>query len=96
MAINYTEINADELTFSPLRDNVYVPTQKIAWISKKDKTKMTIQTPRVITEAYGIPRQDIFYITEKSRAFYKMPLCHERKQYAEDVDYNKINDFGLI
>ena len=36
MAISYTEINnTDDLTFSPLKDNVYLPTQKISWISKK-------------------------------------------------------------
>ena len=93
MAINYTEINTDDIVFGPLRDNVYLPTQKLSWISKKDKSKISIQTPRFITETYGIPRQDIYNITERSRAFYKVPLCHNRKQYAEDVDYNKINDF---
>ena len=35
MAINYTEINTDDLTFSPLKDNVYLPTQKLSWTSKK-------------------------------------------------------------
>ena len=93
MAINYTEINTDDLTLTILKDNVYLPTQKIAWISKKDKTKMTIQTPRFITETYGIPRQDIYNITERQRAYYKVPLCHNLKKYPEDVDYNKINDF---
>ena len=93
MAINYTEINTDDIVFGPLRDNVYLPTQKLSWISKKDKSKISIQTPRFITETYGIPRQDIYNITERQRAYYKVPICHIRKQYSEDVDYNKINDF---
>ena len=93
MAINYTEINTDDLTFSPLKDNVYLPTQKLSWINKKDKSKITIQTPRFITETYGIPRQDIYHTNDRSRAFYTIPLCHERKEYGEDVDYSKINDF---
>ena len=93
MAINYTEINTDDIVFGPLRDNVYLPTQKLSWISKKDKSKISIQTPRFITETYGIPRQDIYNITERQRAYYKVPLCHNLKKYSEDVDYNKINDF---
>ena len=35
MAINYTEINTDELTFTPFKDNVHLPTQKLSCINKK-------------------------------------------------------------
>ena len=35
MAIKYTEINTDDLIFSPLKDNVHLPTQKLSWINKK-------------------------------------------------------------
>jgi len=79
--------------FSPLQDNVYIPSQRISWINKADNSKLLVQTPKFITETYGIPRDGVFYTTDKSRSFYKLPLCHERKQHPEDVDYSEINEF---
>ena len=46
-----------------------------------DKSKLIVQTPRVITETYG--REGVFYTTYKSRSLYKLPLCYERKQHIE-------------
>ena len=37
----------------------------------------------------------MFYTTDKSRSFYKLPLCYERKQYEQDVDYSEINAFYM-
>ena len=93
MAIKYTEINLDDIMFSQLQDNTYIPSQRISWISKSDKSKLIIQTPKVITETYGIPREGGYYTTDKSRAFYKLPLCHERKQNIDEVDYNDVEEF---
>ena len=93
MAIKYTEINLDDIMFSQLQDNTYIPSQRISWISKSDKSKLIIQTPKVITETYGIPREGGYYTTNKSRAFYKLPLCHERKQNIDEVDYNDVEEF---
>jgi len=93
MVTVYTEINLKDIVFSPLHDNAYIPSQRISWISKVDKSKLVIQTPYTITETYGIAKESIFYNTDKSRAFYKMPLCHERKQHADEIDYDKISDF---
>ena len=93
MAIKYTEINTDDLLFSQLQDYVYIPSQRISWISKIDKSKLIIQTPKIVAETYGIPKEGNYFTTEKSRAFYKMPLCHERKQYVDEIDYKEIEEF---
>ena len=93
MAIKFTEINIKDIVFSPLQDIVYIPSQRISWINKADNSKLLVQTPTFITETYGIPRDGVFYTTDKSRSFYKLPLCHERKQHPEDVDYSEINEF---
>ena len=55
--------------------------------------KLIIQTPKIITETYGIPRDGGYYTTDKSRAFYKLPFCHERKQNIDEVDYNDVEEF---
>ena len=93
MAIKYTEIDTDELLFTPLQDYVYIPSQRISWINKSDKSKLIIQTPKIVAETYGIPKEGNYFTTDKSRAFYKLPLCHERKQYVDEVDYNEIEEF---
>ena len=93
MAIKYSEIGTRDIVFSPLQDNVYIPSQRISWISKADNSKLLAQTPKFITETYGIPRDGVFYTTGKSRSFYKLPLCHGRKQHPEDVDCSEINEF---
>ena len=93
MAIKFTEINIQDIVFSPLQDNVYIPSQRISWINKADNSKLIVKTPKFITETYGIPRDGVFYTTDKSRSFYKLPLCYERKQYEQDVDYSEIKEF---
>ena len=60
MAINFTEIDIKDIVFSPLQDNVYIPSQRISWTSKADNSKLLVQTPKLITETYGIPRDGVF------------------------------------
>ena len=93
MATKYSEIDIQDIVFSPLQDNVYIPSQRISWINKADNSKLLVKTPKFITETYGIPRDGVFYTTDKSRSFYKLPLCYERKQYEQDVDYSEIKEF---
>ena len=63
-------------------------------ISYKTKDEnISIQTPLIITECQGVPREGAFYLTDKVRAFYKLPLCHERAKYNEDTSYADIKDF---
>jgi hypothetical protein len=54
---------------------------------------LMLRTPTLITEAYGIPRAGSFYKTDGSRAFYKMPLCHDRRQFPDEVAYDEIKMF---
>ena len=61
MAIKYSEINTDELLFTPLPDYVYIPSQRISWINKSDKSKLIIQTPKIVAESYGIPKEGFHY-----------------------------------
>ena len=94
MAIKYSELNIKDIVFSPLRGNTYIPSQRISWINKADNSKLLVKTHRVfMTETYGIPRDGVFYTTDNSRSFYKLPLCYERKQYEQDVDYSEIREF---
>ncbi len=54
---------------------------------------MLVQSPEFITEDYGIPSEGPFYTTDKPRAFYKMPLCHERHKHSDALDYEQIEEF---
>ena len=89
MAIKFIEIRINDNVFSPLQDNVYIPSQRISWTNKSDNSKLIAQTPKFITEAYGIPRDCVFYTSDNSMSFYKLPLCYASKQYEQDVDYNE-------
>ena len=93
MAIKYTEITPEDIVFSPLRDNVHIPSQRVAYINRANESKLFIQTPEIITETYGIPQLGLFYNTDKTRSFYKLPFCHDRKKYPEDVNYEAIETF---
>ena len=92
MAIKFTEINIQGIVLSPLQDNVYIPSQRISWTNRADGSKLLVQTPKFITETYGIPRDCVFYTTDTSRSFYELPLCHERRQNPEDVGNSEINE----
>ena len=86
-----SQLEVSNIRFGKLEDNLRTPSQKIAFISyERDRTPLNAITPEFITETYGIPREGPFYQTVKSRAFYKLPFCHERKQYPEDIDYDSV------
>ena len=93
MAIKYTEITTDDIGSTPLRDSIHIPSQRVAYINRANESKLIIQTPEIITETYGIPQLGLFYTSDKTRAFYKLPFCYERKKYPEDVNYEAIEAF---
>ena len=39
------------------------------------------------------PAKVHFYLTDKSRTFYKLPFCHDRAKYSDEINYNDIKDF---
>ena len=57
MAMKYTEINTEDIQFTQLQDYVYIPSHSISGINKSDKSKLIIQTPKIVGETYGIPRE---------------------------------------
>ena len=80
--------------FGKLEDSTCITSQRVAVIShKQQKNKLLIQTPDIITETYGIPREGPYYLSNKTRSFYNLPFCHERHEHAGEVDYTAIENF---
>ena len=77
-----------------LEDSSSVSSQRVAWINyATDSSKLNIQTPTFLTEIYGIPRAGPCYQNDKQRAFYKLPFCHARALYTDQVDYLEVEKF---
>ena len=89
--VKVKDLEVEKIEFGQLQDSIYVKSQKHAFITYNDQ-KLAIQTPEFITESYGIPREGPFYSTAKSRAFYKLPFCHERSQFPEELQYDAIEE----
>ena len=86
MVIKATELEVQNILFGKLEDSSLVASQKMAFISYKEpKARLVVQTPEFLTETYGIPREGPFYSTPKSRAFFKLPFCHERHMHEGEV-----------
>lgn len=91
--VRFSELNTN-IAIEALKDSPYLPSQQVAFINSENGTKIIFQTPHVITEAFGLaPRESQFFTTERSRAFFKLALCHDRKKYSADVDYEQIEAF---
>jgi hypothetical protein len=94
MTIRIQDVQVQDILFSKLEDSPYITSQKVSFISyKQHRNKLLAQTPEFITETYGIPREGPFYNTIKSRAFYKLPFCHEKRQHVDEVNYDAIEVF---
>ena len=92
--IKAEQLEVQNIQFGKLEDNALVKSQKLAFISyKEQKDWLMVRTPEFITETYGIPREGPFYTTAKSRAFYKIPFCHERHMHDGEMDYQHMEVF---
>jgi hypothetical protein len=89
--VKVKDLEVEKIAFGQLQDSIYVKSQKHTFITYNDQ-KLAIQTPEFLTESYGIPREGPFYATAKSRAFYKLPFCHERSQFPEELRYDAIEE----
>jgi hypothetical protein len=94
--IKFDQLDVNKIVFTKLEDNPRVKSQKIGYIRYKqddesDEIQLKVQSPEIDAEAYGIPREGPYYPDPKSRAKYKFPFCHERRQY--EVDYDSIEQF---
>jgi hypothetical protein len=94
MTIKASNIDVNLLQVGRLEDSSSVSSQRVAWVNyETSNKKLHIQTPAFITETYGIPREGPYYQNDKQRAFYKLPFCHGRSLYADQIDYAGIEKF---
>ena len=47
MSIKYSETNLEDIVFSQLQNNAYIPSQRISWINQSDKSKLIIQKSKI-------------------------------------------------
>ena len=73
MATKATDIDVSLFQIGRMEDSTNVSSQKIAWINyDTNKGKLNIQTLVFVTETYGIPREGVYYPTDRSRAFFSL------------------------
>ena len=86
-----SQLEVSNIRFGKIGDNSRTPSQNIAFITyADDTTRLNVITPESIAETYGIPGEGAYYKTDKSRALFKMPYCHEFKKYDDEIDYAEI------
>ena len=91
MDLKISQLEVSNIRFGKLDDNSRTPSQNIAFLTYvDDTTRLNVITSDFITETYGIPREGPYYKTDRSRAFFKMPCCHEFKKYEDEIDYAEI------
>ena len=91
MPLNNSQLQVSNIRFGKLDDNSRTPSQNIAFVTYvDDTTRLNVITPEFITETSGISREGAHYKTDRSRAFFKMPFCHEFKKYEDEIDYTEI------
>ena len=94
MTTRFQLLNIEDIAVGPLQESSFTPSQRSAWTSSNTtSSRLITQSPEFITETYGIPREGPFYTTGKSRAFYKMPFCHERHKHSDEIDYEQVEEF---
>ena len=98
--IKFSNISIDNIVFNKLEDNPRVKSQKIGYIYYKSSEgdvdrSLTVQTPEIDSEIYGIPREGPYYPDAKSRSFYKFGFCHDRR-LNPDIKYDEIESFFNI
>ena len=94
MTTKASSIDVNLFQVGRLEDSSSVSSQRVAWINyATDSSKLNVQTPTFLTETYGIPREGPYYQTDKQRAFFKLPFCHARGLYRDQVDYLEIEKF---
>lgn len=92
--VKATDIDLNQIIFGKLEDSPFVKSQKIAHIHYGNEgVSLSIQSPEILTETYGIPRVSEYYTTIQSRSFYKLPFCFERNQHCNEVNYPLIKQF---
>ena len=92
--IRPSALDAKNLVIGPLADNDFVKSQRWATLFYEEPNKkLLLQTPHFLAETYGIPRAGPYFPDAKSRAFFKLPFCHERMLFSDEVDYDAIAEW---
>lgn len=91
MPVKINSVDVSKIVVGQVEDNLLIKSQKQALLTYNDDS-FIIQTPQFMVESYGIPQQSNYYTTAKSRSFFKMPFCHDRRKYEDVIDYNAINE----
>lgn len=91
MPVKINSVDVSKIAVSKVEDNLLIKSQKQALLTY-DNDSFVIQTPQFIVESYGIPQHSTYYTTAKSRAFFKMPFCHDRRKYEDGIDYNAVKE----
>ena len=92
--IRPSALDAKNLVIGPLADNDFVKSQRWATLFYEEPNKkLLLQTPHFLAETYGIPRAGPYFQDAKSRAFFKLPFCHERMLFSDEVDYDAIAEW---
>jgi len=92
--IRPSALDAKNLAIGPLADNDFVKSQRWATLFYEEPNKkLLLQTPHFLAETYGIPRAGPYFPDAKSRAFFKLPFCHERMLFSDEVDYDAIAEW---
>ena len=92
--LKINEIDINNIKFSKLEDSDRVESQKISYIRYKNndiESQLRIQSCEICNEVYGIPMLDKYHTDAKSRSYYKLGFCHERKKQ-NDINYKHIED----
>ena len=94
--IKYNNLNINNIKITELKDSDRIQSQKIAYCKYVDETgrecQLKIQGPESCYETYGIPREGTYYPDAKSRSYYKLGFCHDRRKY-DNINYDQIEEF---
>lgn len=85
------EFDISKIIFGKLDDNKRVTSQKLSYIRYRypdGEGQLQLQTCEISNEVYGIPREGPYYPDAKSRSYYRLGFCHDRKQH--DINYDDI------
>lgn len=96
--IKFSWFDVSKVIFIDLRDNSRISSQKIGYVrygSGSDSIPLKIQTPVFEYDIYGIPRENQYYPTTKSRTFFKLGFTDDKRENP-DINYDDIQKFKEI
>ena len=93
--IKHDKLNVSDIIFTELKDSDRISAQKISYIHYKKNNEefpLKIQSPEFCYEAGGIPREGQYYPDAKSRSYFKLAFCHDRR-LNPNINYDQVEQF---